>query len=123
MLAPARLGQQGNGIYCGVCFCVWRGDQLVSSACLACAASIVIEISVMKKTYDPDSIRVPGFDPEFRVPGLVFVAGFPGSLSESPCTRRGHRMLDHGALAHIPLAHRTRGHARSVGVVSEPVLL
>ena len=72
---------------------MWRGDQLVSSACLACAAPIVIEISVMKKTYDPDSIRVPGFDPEFRVPGLVFVV-FPGSLSESPCTRRGHRILD-----------------------------
>ena len=115
MLAPARLGQQGNGIYYGVCFCVWRGDQLVSSACLACAAPIVIEISVMNKTYDPDSIRVPGFDPEFRVPGLVFVAGFPGSLSESPCTRRGHRILDHRALAHIPLAHRTRGHATEAG--------
>ena len=86
----------------------------MSSACLACAAPIVIEISVMKKTYDPDSIRVPGFDPEFRVPGLVFVV-FPGSLSESPCTRRGHRILDHRALAHIPLAHRTRGHATEAG--------
>ena len=41
--------------------------------CLSCAAPIVIETSVMNKTCDPVSIRVPGFDPEFRVPGLVFV--------------------------------------------------
>ena len=24
LLAPVRLGQQGNGIYYGVCYCVWR---------------------------------------------------------------------------------------------------
>ena len=37
--------------------------------CLSCAAPIVIETSVMNKTCDPVSIRVQGFDPEFRVPG------------------------------------------------------
>ena len=36
--------------------------------CLSCAAPIVIETSVMNKTCDPVSIRVQGFDPEFRVP-------------------------------------------------------
>ena len=45
--------------------------------------SVVIETSVMNKTYDPDSIRVPGFDPEFRVPGLVFVAGGGGRFKLS----------------------------------------
>ena len=40
--------------------------------CLSCAAPIVIETRVMNKTCDPVSIRVRGFDPEFRVPGLVF---------------------------------------------------
>jgi hypothetical protein len=37
--------------------------------CLSCAAPIVIETCVMSKTCDPVSIRVQGFDPEFRVPG------------------------------------------------------
>ena len=46
--------------------------------CLSCAAPIVIETSVMNKTCDPVSIRVQGFDPEFRVPRLVFVAGGGG---------------------------------------------
>ena len=52
----------------------------------------MIETSVMNKTCDPDSIRVQGFDPEFRVPGLVFVAGAGGhfklSLLQVP-TRAG----------------------------------
>ena len=46
--------------------------------CLSCASPIVNETSVMNKTCDPVSIRVQGFDPEFRVPGLVFVAGGGG---------------------------------------------
>ena len=51
--------------------------------CLSCAAPIVIETSVMNKTCDPVSIRVQGFDPEFRVPGLVFVAGGGGHFKLS----------------------------------------
>ena len=39
--------------------------------------------SVMNKTCDPVSIRVQGFDPEFRVPGLVFVAGGGGRFKLS----------------------------------------
>ena len=51
--------------------------------CLCCAAPIVIQTSVMNKTCDPVSIRVRGFDPEFRVPGLVFVASRGGHFKLS----------------------------------------
>ena len=70
--------------------------------CLSCAAPIVIETSVMNKTCDPVSIRVQGCDPEFRVPGLVFVAGGGGhfKLSGIPdgpraacCRKRHHGVL------------------------------
>ena len=49
------------------------GGGIAGELCLSCAAPIVIETSVMDITCDPVSIRVQGFDPEFRVPGLVFV--------------------------------------------------
>ena len=64
------------------------------SACvqfLSCAAPVVIETSVMNKTCDPVSIRVQGCDPEFRVPGLVFVAGGGGQESDRREASLGRR--------------------------------
>ena len=54
---------------------IWCCGGSACVQCLSCAAPVVIETSVMNKTCDPVSIRVQGFDPECRVPGLVFVAG------------------------------------------------
>jgi hypothetical protein len=62
--------------------------------CLSCAAPIVIETSVMNKTCDPVSIRVQGFDPEFRVPGLVFVAGGGGHFKLLRVGRPRHHNED-----------------------------
>ena len=69
-LLPLGWGSRGTGFIMEYAFvCGGSAGEL----CLSCAAPIVIETSVMNKTCDPVSIRVQGFDPEFRVPGLVFV--------------------------------------------------
>ena len=64
------------------------------SCALSCAAPIVIETSVMNKTCYPVSIRVQGFDPEFRVPGLVFVAGGGGHFKLLRVGRPRHHNED-----------------------------
>ena len=69
-LLPFGWGSRGTGFIMEYAFvCGGSAGEL----CLSCAAPIVIETRVMNKTCDPVSIRVRGFDPEFRVPGLVFV--------------------------------------------------
>ena len=98
-LLPFGWGSRGTGFIMEYAFvCGGSAGEL----CLSCAAPIVIETSVMNKTCDPVSIRVQGFDPEFRVPGLVFVAGGGGhfKLSGIPdgpraacCRKRHHGVL------------------------------
>ena len=68
------------------------GGGSAGELCLSCAAPIVIETSVMNKTCDPVSIRVEGFDPEFRVPGfcgLTTVLGASGAWCGKPCRDPG----------------------------------
>ena len=90
-LLPFGWGSRGTGFIMEYAFvCGGSAGEL----CLSCTAPIVIETSVMNKTCDPVSIRVQGFDPEFRVPGLVFVAGGGGHFKLLRVGRPRHHNED-----------------------------